>query len=64
MIANVSPSFMCYEDTINTLKYANRASCVKTVVSQNVRNVASHISNYKNMIGNLRSEINDLRASM
>ena len=29
MIANISPSSQCYEDTHNTLKYANRAKNIK-----------------------------------
>ena len=32
MIANVSPSGMSYEDTYNTLKYADRAKQIKTKV--------------------------------
>lgn len=30
MIANVGPSHSCFEDTHNTLKYANRAKNIKT----------------------------------
>lgn len=30
MIANVSPAYACYEDTLNTLKYANRAKTIST----------------------------------
>lgn len=33
MIAAVSPSFMFYDDTYNTLKYANRAKDIKSSVS-------------------------------
>lgn len=33
MIANVSPSSLSYEDTHNTLKYANRAKEIKSTVS-------------------------------
>lgn len=32
MIANVSPSSACYEDSHNTLKYANRAKNIQTKV--------------------------------
>lgn len=35
MIANISPSHESYEDTHNTLKYANRAKNIKT---SNVKN--------------------------
>lgn len=61
MIANISPSFMWYEDTLNTLKYADRAKQIKTVVKRNVLNVEYHISNYRNIINNLRSEIVNLK---
>lgn len=33
MIANVSPSSKSYDDTHNTLKYANRAKEIKSSVS-------------------------------
>lgn len=33
MIAAVSPSFLFYDDTYNTLKYANRAKDIKSSVS-------------------------------
>lgn len=32
MIANISPSSLSYEDTHNTLKYANRAKEIKSTV--------------------------------
>ena len=32
MVANISPSALCYEDTYNTLKYADRAKQIKTTV--------------------------------
>ena len=33
MVANVSPSALSFEDTYNTLKYADRAKQIKTTVS-------------------------------
>lgn len=36
MIANISPSGQNYEDTLNTLKYANRTKNLKTKVKRNV----------------------------
>ena len=36
MISNISPCGLNYEDTHNTLKYANRAKEIKTMVSANV----------------------------
>ena len=57
MIANVSPSINTFDDTYNTLKYANRAKNIKTMVSRNVLNARYHISNYVNIINNLKGEI-------
>jgi len=50
MIANISPSSACYEDTHNTLKYANRAKNIKTTVQRNVLNVEYHVSKYTQII--------------
>jgi kinesin family protein 18/19 len=46
MIVNVSPSTVSFEETYNTLIYANRAKNIKTVASRNVLKVENHISNY------------------
>ena len=61
MIANISPSNACYEDTHNTLKYANRAKNIKTNVQRNVLNVEYHVSKYTQIISQLKNEINDLK---
>ena len=61
MIANISPAFSSYEDTYNTLKYADRAKQIKTIVKRNVLNVEFHIANYKKIINQLREEIIILR---
>lgn len=50
MITNISPAFTAYEDTLNTLKYADRAKQIKTIVKRNVLNVEFHISNYTKII--------------
>ena len=57
MIANISPSNDSYEDTHNTLKYANRAKKIKTQATKNVLTVDYHISKYTQIIKNLESEI-------
>ncbi len=64
MIANISPSHMCYEDTHNTLKYANRAKNIKTNVTRNVLNVEYHVSKYTNIIASLKQEISDLKGQI
>ena len=61
MIANVSPAINTFEDTYNTLKYANRAKNIKTFVTRNVLTAQYHISNYINIINNLKEEISQLK---
>jgi kinesin family protein 18/19 len=64
MIANVSPSIATFDDTYNTLKYANRAKNIKTHVTRNVTNAQYHISNYNQIISNLKSEILELKSQL
>ena len=61
MIANVAPSINTFDDTYNTLKYANRAKNIKTYVSRNVLNAQYHISNYVNIINGLKAEVSKLK---
>jgi kinesin family protein 18/19 len=61
MIANIGPTNGCFEDTHNTLKYANRAKNIKTVVQRNVVNVEYHVSKYTQIIASLKVEITDLK---
>ena len=46
MIANVSPAVICFEDTYNTLNYANRAKNIKLNAERNVLSIDNHIANY------------------
>jgi kinesin family protein 18/19 len=64
MIANISPSMASYEDTHNTLIYANRAKNIKTKVQRNVVNVSFHMSRYTQIIQDLRNEISELKAQL
>ncbi|NWQ72897.1 KI18A protein, partial [Columbina picui] len=57
MIAAVSPSFMFYDDTYNTLKYANRAKDIKSSLKSNVVSVDSHISQYVKICNEQKKEI-------
>lgn len=61
MMACVSPSYLAYEETVNTLKYASRARNIKRVITRNVKEVEMHVSKYKDIIENLRGEIEFLR---
>ena len=64
MIANISPSHRQFEETINTLKYANRAKNLKTQVARNVVSVSAHIAEYQRVIMELRNEVADLKHSL
>ncbi len=64
MIANVSPASSQFEETINTLKYANRAKNIKTKMLPNKKLVHMHIAEYKNIITDLRSEIEQLKLKL
>jgi kinesin family member 18/19 len=64
MIANISPAGNQIEETINTLKYANRAKNIKTKVMSNKKMVSLHIAEYKNIINDLRQEIEDLKSKL
>jgi hypothetical protein len=61
MIAAVSPHITHYEDTYNTLVYANRAKNIKTTVEKNTLNVSYHIRQYVQIISELRLEIEELK---
>jgi len=61
MIANLSPGVICFEDTYNTLNYANRAKNIKTNASRNVLNVSNHIANYGQVINSLKQENDELK---
>lgn len=64
MIANISPASPLFEETHNTLKYANRAKNIKTKITRNVQAVESHVANYQNIINELRSEVEHLRQQL
>lgn len=64
MIANVSPASSQFEETINTLKYANRAKNIKTKALANKKIVSLHIAEYKNIINDLRQEIDQLKSKL
>ncbi|XP_064635833.1 kinesin-like protein KIF18A [Lineus longissimus] len=61
MIANISPSSLSFEDTYNTLKYADRAKHIKAEVKSNVVSVDLHVHRYEKIIDDLRQEIIELK---
>ncbi|XP_015740956.1 kinesin-like protein KIF18B [Coturnix japonica] len=64
MIAAVSPSSLAYEDTYNTLKYANRAKEIKLLLKSNVLSLDCHISKYATICEQLKTEVADLQAKL
>ena len=61
MIASISPSHRQFEETVNTLKYANRAKNLKTQVARNVMSVSAHIAEYQRIIMELRNQVSGLK---
>ncbi|XP_056382654.1 kinesin-like protein KIF18A isoform X2 [Hyla sarda] len=64
MIAAVSPSSLSYDDTYNTLKYANRAKDIKSAVKSNVVSLDSHISQYAKICEQQKKEITMLKEKL
>ncbi|XP_076855748.1 kinesin-like protein KIF19 isoform X2 [Brachyhypopomus gauderio] len=61
MIAHISPASMAFEESRNTLTYADRAKNIRTRVKRNLLNVSYHIAQYTSIISELRSEIQRLK---
>ncbi|NXS09463.1 KI18A protein, partial [Neodrepanis coruscans] len=57
MIAAVSPSSLFFDDTYNTLKYANRAKDIRSSLKSNVVSLNLHISQYVKICNEQRKEI-------
>jgi len=64
MIVTISPSEAQFEDTLNTLKYANRAKNIRTKAVENKTLVELHIAEYKNIIEELRGEVDELKTKL
>ncbi|KAG9025239.1 kinesin-like protein Klp5 [Tulasnella sp. JGI-2019a] len=64
MIVCIAPTSAHFEDTQNTLKYANRAKEIKTKVSRNFINVDRHVAQYVEAIQRLNSEVAELKARL
>ncbi|XP_038676739.1 kinesin-like protein KIF19 isoform X1 [Scyliorhinus canicula] len=61
MIAHISPASASFEESRNTLMYADRAKNIKTRVKRNLLNISYHITQYTNIIADLRKEIERLK---
>lgn len=63
MIVTASPSHLYQEETLNTLKYANRAKNIKTTQTRNTTDVNYHVAQYLAIIAELRNEVSELKAT-
>ncbi|XP_076171198.1 kinesin-like protein KIF18A isoform X1 [Ptiloglossa arizonensis] len=64
MIANIAPSNFSYEDTYNTLRYANRAKNIKTHIKKNIVSCEMHVTAYIKMVEEQKKEINYLKQKL
>ncbi|XP_054401602.1 kinesin-like protein KIF19 [Pongo abelii] len=64
MIAHISPASTCFEESRTTLLYAYRAKNIKTSVKRNLLNVSYRISQYTEVISDLRREIEHLKSKI
>jgi len=64
MIACVSPSSAHYDETHNTLKYANQAKNIQTKVSRNLLHIDRHVAQYVQAIAQLRAEVSELKEKL
>ena len=62
MIVCVSPSSTHFDETQNTLRYANRAKNIQTKVTRNVYNVNRHVKDFLVKIDEQMALINELKA--
>ncbi|KAH8198910.1 hypothetical protein TruAng_006918 [Truncatella angustata] len=62
MIVCVSPSSQHFDETQNTLRYANRAKNIQTKVTRNVFNVNRHVKDFLVKIDEQMAIINELKA--
>lgn len=62
MIVCVSPLSLHYDETLNTLKYADRAKEIKTKLIRNRTNMDRHVGSYLKMITEQKQEIEELRS--
>jgi len=61
MIAHISPASVHFEESRNTLNYADRAKYIKTKIRRNVIDVSYHIAQYQQIIQDLRTQVQVLQ---
>ena len=61
MIANISPDEQNYEDTWNTLTYANRAKNIKANVTKSTVNINASVAHYRDVAEKQKEELQTLK---
>ena len=64
MIVCISPSSQHFDETQNTLRYANRAKNIQTKVTRNVYNVNRHVKDFVIKIDEQMALINELKQQL
>ncbi|XP_068025377.1 kinesin-like protein KIF18B, partial [Melanerpes formicivorus] len=64
MLAALSPSPLCCQDTLNTLKYASRAKEIQVSLKSNLPSPDSHVCPYLVLCAQLRAEVAELQAKL
>eukprot|EP00038_Savillea_parva_P031411 m.86153 g.86153 ORF g.86153 m.86153 type:complete len:1042 (-) comp9657_c1_seq2:69-3194(-) len=64
MIACASPASIHFEETYNTMNYANRAKNIKTAAVKNTTVVEAHIVEFGQIVERLKAEVTFLRAKL
>lgn len=64
MISNISPSSLTYEDTYNTLRYADRAKKIKINLKKNILSVDFQVGQYAKIVEDLKSQLQDVKQKL
>ncbi|KAI9299028.1 kinesin-domain-containing protein [Neoconidiobolus thromboides FSU 785] len=64
MIVCLNPSSSYYEESLNTLNYANRAKEIKMKATKNMININTYFSQHNDIIQGLRDEIKKLKEQL
>ena len=64
MITHVSPASGSFEESRNTLAYADRAKNIKLTAKRNHHSVNYHVAQYQGIISELREEVIRLKTQL
>jgi len=60
-IACIGPSPTSYDETLSCLKYAAKTRKIQKKVTKNIRQEDTHLTQYKDIIDSLKTEIDQLK---